>query len=75
MLYEVITVTAVDPSGVAGAGGVREGDVLVRINREPVDGVDGYRRLVSRLPRGRMVSVLVLRERGQMYLAFRNKGR
>ncbi len=70
-----VEVTAVDPSGVAGAGGVREGDVLVRINREPVDGVDGYRRLVSRLPRGRMVSVLVLRERGQMYLAFRNKGR
>ncbi|GAB4363959.1 MAG: DegQ family serine endoprotease [Deltaproteobacteria bacterium] len=70
-----VEVTAVDPSGVAGAGGVREGDVLVRINREPVAGVDGYRKMLAKLPRGRMVSVLVLRERGQMYLAFRNKGR
>lgn len=70
-----VEITAVDPSGIAGAAGVREGDLLLRINRDPVHGVEGYRSLLSKLPRGRMVSVLVLRERGQIYLAFRNKGR
>ena len=70
-----VEVAAADPSGIAGAGGVREGDVLLRINREPVGGVDSYRTLLTKLPRGSMVSVLVLRERGQMYLAFRNRER
>lgn len=70
-----VEVLSVDPSGVAGAGGVREGDVLLRINRKPVDGTNGYQRILAKLPRGHMVSVLVLRERGRMYLAFRNKAR
>jgi len=63
----------VDPSGVAGAGGVREGDILLRINRERVKGRDSYRRLLGRLPQGQMVSVLVDREGGQVYLAFRHR--
>lgn len=66
-----VEVRSLDPSGAAGEGGIREGDVLLRINREPVGGVESYRRILANLPRGQMVSVLVVREGGQMYLAFR----
>jgi Do/DeqQ family serine protease len=68
-----VEVRTVEPSGPAGAGGIREGDILLRINRERVNGPDSYRRLLAKLPRGQMVSVLVNREGGQLYLAFRHR--
>ena len=68
-----VEVRPVEPSGPAGAGGIREGDILLRINRERVNGPDSYRRLLAKLPRGQMVSVLVNREGGQVYLAFRHR--
>jgi len=68
-----VEVRRVDPSGPAGAGGIREGDILLRINRKPVSDPDSYRKLLAGLPRGQMVSVLVDRDGGQMYLAFRNR--
>ncbi len=68
-----VVVQNVDPAGPAGAGGIRAGDILLRINKEPVSGPESYRKLLSSLPRGQMVSVLVDREGGRMYLAFRNR--
>ncbi len=68
-----VEVRYVEPSGTAGAGGVREGDVLLRIDRTPVSGVDSYRKGVAGLAPGQMVSVLVYRDGSQMYLAFRHK--
>jgi Do/DeqQ family serine protease len=68
-----VEVQDVDPSGPAGKGGIRDGDILLRINKDSVTGLDAYRRLQAKLPRGQMVSVLVGRDGGQMYLAFRNK--
>ena len=62
-----------DPSGPAGTGGIREGDILLRINREPVRGLESYRKMLARSPRGKMVSVLVERDGGQMFLAFRSR--
>jgi Do/DeqQ family serine protease len=68
-----VEVRSVDPSGPAGAGGIREGDILLRINRDPLTGLDSYRKLLAGLPRGRMVSVLVDRDGGQIYVAFRTR--
>ncbi len=66
-----VEVGYVDVSGPAWEGGIREGDVLLRINREPLAGVDAYRKAVASQPRGQMVSVLILREGAQTYVAFR----
>ncbi len=66
-----VEVDFVDPSGAAWQGGIREGDILLRINREHVAAPDSYRRAVSGVPRGSMASVLLLREGAQMYVAFR----
>jgi Do/DeqQ family serine protease len=68
-----VAVNYVEPTGVAWQGGIREGDILLRINREPVPGVDGYRKLVASLPPRRMVSVLVFRNGGHTYMAFRTR--
>ncbi|MGE5663748.1 MAG: trypsin-like peptidase domain-containing protein, partial [Deltaproteobacteria bacterium] len=68
-----VEVGRVDPAGPAAAGGIREGDVLMRINRFPVNGVESYRKGVAVLPRGQMVSVLVYRDGTQLYLAFRHR--
>ncbi|NNF84695.1 MAG: Do family serine endopeptidase [Deltaproteobacteria bacterium] len=68
-----VVVQNVDPAGPAGVGGIRAGDILLRINREPVHSPESFGKLLARLPRGQMVSVLVDREGGRMYLAFRNR--
>jgi Do/DeqQ family serine protease len=68
-----VAVNYVDPAGVAWQGGIREGDILLRINREPVAGIEAYRRIVAALPARRIVSVLAYRNGGQTYLAFRTR--
>ncbi len=68
-----VEVSSVDPAGTAGLGGVREGDVLMRIDRSPLAGVESYRLRVARLAPGQMVSVLVYRDGAELYLAFRHK--
>jgi Do/DeqQ family serine protease len=66
-----VEVDFVDASGAAWQGGIREGDVLLRINRDPVPGPDAYRRAMAGVSRGSMASVLLLRDGSQMYVAFR----
>ena len=61
----------VDASGSAWEGGIREGDILLRVNRDPLSGLDAYRKAVAAQHAGKMVSVLILREGTQMYIAFR----
>ncbi len=68
-----VEVLRVDPSGPAGDGGIREGDLILRLGNHPVRDLESYRRALPRLPRGEMVSVLVGRDGGYLYLAFRNR--
>ena len=63
----------VDASGPAWEGGIREGDILLRINRDLLPGLDAYRKTVAAQPGGRMVSVLLLRDGAQVYVAFRTR--
>jgi len=66
-----VGVDFVDASGAAWQGGIREGDILLRINREPVPAPDAYRKAMAGIHRGSMASVLLLRDGSQMYVAFR----
>jgi Do/DeqQ family serine protease len=66
-----VEVRYADASGPAWEGGIREGDVLLRINRSPVNGLQAYAKAVAGIPRGQMVSVLILRDGARMYVAFR----
>lgn len=68
-----VVVRNVDTAGPAGAGGIRPGDILLRIDKHPVHNPESYRKLLAMLPPDQMVSVLVDRDGGRMYLAFRNR--
>ncbi len=66
-----VEVVYVDAAGPAWEGGIREGDVLLRINREPIATPEAYRKALAGLPKRRMLSVLLWRDGAQMYVAFR----
>ena len=68
-----VEVTFVETASPAWEGGIREGDVLLSVNREAVRNVEEYRKAVTRLPRGRPAFALVYREGAQLYVAMRNK--
>ena len=68
-----VEVTFVETASPAWDGGVREGDVLLSINRETVRGLDEYRKAVARLPRGRPAFALVYREGVQLYVALKSR--
>ena len=66
-----VEVVYVDAAGPAWEGGIREGDILVRINREPVTSLGAYRKTLAGLSKGQMHSVLLWRDGTQLYVAFR----
>ncbi|MGE5247404.1 MAG: trypsin-like peptidase domain-containing protein [Verrucomicrobiota bacterium] len=68
-----VEVTFVETASPAWDGGIREGDVLLAINREVVHNIDAYRKAISRIPRGAVVPALVSREGGLLYVALRNR--
>jgi len=68
-----VEVTFIETSSPAWDGGVREGDVLLSINRETIRGLDEYRKAVSRLPRGRPAFALVSREGVHLYVALKSR--
>jgi Do/DeqQ family serine protease len=68
-----VEVTFVETASPAWEGGIREGDILLAINREVVHNIDGYRKAVSRIARGEVVAALVSREGGLLYVALKNK--
>lgn len=64
-----VLVAKIDPQGPAAKAGIREGDVIVSMNREPIDNVKELEKLVSEAPAGKAIPILVQRERSPMFLA------
>ena len=60
-----VVVTQVEEGSVAEAAGVRAGDVIVEINRQPVKSLDDYRKITKALRAGESV-LLLLNRNGQM---------
>src|SRR3972149_1245185 len=69
-----VEVTFVETASPAWDGGLREGDVLLSVNREAVHGPEEYHKAVARLPRGRAAHALVYREGAPLYVALRGRG-
>ena len=57
--------------GPGGSAGLRAGDVILRIDNEPVVGLEGFDRQLDTLPSERPVSVLVQRRGRPLFLALK----
>ena len=57
--------------GPAQQAGIREGDVILKINNQWVENTAAFRELVDELPAERSVAVLVQRSSGPLFLALR----
>lgn len=57
--------------GPAGEAGLRSGDILLLINNERVKNVDQFDRLISDLPPGKPVAILVQRKGSPIFLALK----
>ncbi len=68
-----VEVTFVEASSAAWDGGVREGDILLVVNRETVNDIDAYRKAVARLPKRKVVSAMLSREGELLFVALRSK--
>ena len=56
-----VEVLSRESSGPAATSDLRPGDLIVTVNREPVDGVDALHRLLSRVPPGSELTLQVVR--------------
>jgi serine protease Do len=66
-----VEILYVESTGPAWEGGIRQGDILVAIDGEPVADVASYNGMVAKIVQGRMVPVLIHREGSPIYMAFR----
>ena len=64
-------VRVLESSGPAHAAGIRQGDVITRLNNEEIDSVETFNDVVDSLERGRSVPVLIVRGQSPTFLALR----
>lgn len=57
--------------GPAADAGIRQGDVIVRINSTPIQNVEQFEKMIKKLPAGKSVPVLVQRRGGPIFLALK----
>ena len=62
-----VVVTGVDPSSDAAALGLREGDIIVELNKKPMKGVDAFKEAAKSTERG--VLLLVYRDGATLFLS------
>ncbi len=65
-----VLVVAVDTKSSAYAKGVREGDVIVELNKKNIQSLKDYQQAAGSIKKGQSVLMLIQRKEGTLYLAF-----
>ena len=66
-----VVVVRVKPGTTVEEVGVREGDLIMEINREAVTSVKAYEKIAGKLPKDHPVLLLLKRQRSTLYLTLR----
>lgn len=66
-----VVVVRVKPGSTAEELGVREGDIILEVNRQAVTSVKAYERIASKLPKDQSVLLLLKRQGRTIYLTLR----
>jgi serine protease Do len=66
-----VVVTRVKPGSAAEEAGVREGDLVLEVNRKPVGTLKTYERVAASLPKDQAVLLLLKRQGRAIYLTLR----
>ncbi|GJL58544.1 MAG: MucD protein [Nitrospirales bacterium] len=64
-----VKVTKVEPENAATRAGIREGDIILEINREAVDNADDFQRLTGELGSKDRILLLIQRGRSTIFLS------
>lgn len=65
-----VRLSSVSPSSTASENGLRRGDVILEVNRTKITGPIHFMKLLSKIPAGENVLLLVRREENALFLAF-----
>jgi serine protease Do len=68
-----VVVSGVEEGGPAGRAGVRAGDVITQVNREPVKGLQDFTQLLGQMRRGGNLLLLVQRDGGSRFVVLSPK--
>jgi serine protease Do len=66
-----VVVTAVESGSAADEAGMRRGDVILEVNRSPVDDVDKYKAALKKVEKGKNLLFLVRRGDNTIFLALK----
>jgi serine protease Do len=66
-----IVVVRVRPGSTAEEAGVREGDIVLEVNRQAVSSMKAYERIAAKLPKDQAVLLLLKRQGRTIYLTLR----
>jgi serine protease Do len=64
-----VVVTQVETGSAAEKAGVNQGDVIVELNRKPVQNISDFQRLSGKLGTNDAVLLLIARQGGRMFVA------
>lgn len=65
-----VVVTEIDPRGVAKSVGIREGDVIMKVNRHPVEKIEDFDKEVSSVKAGENILIYLRRGSANLFVAF-----
>jgi serine protease Do len=65
-----VVVTSVSPDGIAAGIGIREGDVIMKVNRQEIESVEQFDKEVSNVEAGDNILLFLRRGPANLFLAF-----
>jgi len=66
-----VVVTRIDPFGIAAAGGIREGDVILKVNGEKIKNTADFEKYLRDVDSGDIIRLQLQRKNARIYVAFR----